>query len=105
MCKKSKFDHTTKWYMHKPESVIENVMHKILWDFEIQADHLILARRPNLEIINKKKRKKKKKKENLPFSGLWHPSRSQSENQRKGKERQVIACEFIGTEMNYETIL
>ena len=28
--KKLKFDHTDKWYMHKPESVLE--MHKILWD-------------------------------------------------------------------------
>ena len=29
-CKKLKFDHTTKWHMHKPESVLENKMHKIL---------------------------------------------------------------------------
>ena len=34
--KKLKFDHTTKWYMHKPESVRENETYKILWDFEIQ---------------------------------------------------------------------
>ena len=26
--------------MHKPESVLENEMHKILWAFEIQTDHL-----------------------------------------------------------------
>ena len=51
-----KFDPTTKWYMHKPESVLENEMHKILWDFEIQTEHLIPARRPDLVIINKKKR-------------------------------------------------
>ena len=31
-------------------------MHKILWDFEIQTDHLIPARRPDLVLINKKKR-------------------------------------------------
>ena len=24
MCKKLKFDHTSKWYMHKPASVLEN---------------------------------------------------------------------------------
>ena len=40
LCKKLKLDHTTKWYMHKPESTLEN---KILWDFEIQMDHLIPA--------------------------------------------------------------
>ena len=54
--KKLKFDHTAKWYMHKSESVRENEMHKVLWDFEIQTDHLISARQLDLVIINKKKR-------------------------------------------------
>ena len=31
---KFKFDNTTKWYIDKPESVLENETHKILWDFE-----------------------------------------------------------------------
>ena len=30
--------------------------HKLLWDFEIQTDHLISARRPDLIIINKKEK-------------------------------------------------
>ena len=36
----------------KPESVLENKTHRILWDFVIQTDHLILARRsgPNCTI-------------------------------------------------------
>ena len=42
--------------MHKPESVLANEIHKILWDFEIHIDHLIPTRRPNLVLINKKKR-------------------------------------------------
>ena len=42
--------------MHNPESGLENETHKLLWDFEIQMDHLILARRPDLIIINKKER-------------------------------------------------
>ena len=50
-----KFDHTTKWLIHKPESVLENEVHKILWDFYIQADHLILPRKPDLVIIAKKR--------------------------------------------------
>ena len=29
--------------MHKPESVLENETHKILWDFQIQTDHPISA--------------------------------------------------------------
>ena len=39
--------------MHNPESVLKNEMHKVLWDFEIQIDHLISARRPDLVIVNK----------------------------------------------------
>ena len=36
---KLKFDHTNKWYMHNPASVLENDTHKFLWDFDIQTDH------------------------------------------------------------------
>ena len=43
--------------MHKLESILANKMHKFLWDFKIQMDHLILARRADLLMINKKKRK------------------------------------------------
>ena len=42
--------------MHKPESVLKNETHKILWDFATQTYHVISARRPLREIINKKKR-------------------------------------------------
>ena len=62
LCKKQKFDHTTKWHMHKPEYVLENETHKVLWDFEIQMDPKILAKRPQQEIINKKIRE---------FAVLW----------------------------------
>ena len=30
--------------MNNPESVMENEAHKVLWDFEIQTDHLMSAR-------------------------------------------------------------
>ena len=43
--------------MHNPAPVLENDTHKLLWEFNIQTDHLISARRPDL-IINKKKKKK-----------------------------------------------
>ena len=55
LCKKFKFDHTNKWYMHNPTSVLENDTHTLLWDFDIQTDHLNSARRPDLIILNKKK--------------------------------------------------
>ena len=77
MCKKFKFDHTNKWYMHNPALVLENDSHKLLWDFNIQTDHLIPARRPDLIIINKKK-----KKENLLNSRLCCPGRPQDKTER-----------------------
>ena len=55
MCKKFKFDHTNKWYMHNPASLLENNTHKLLCEFGIYTDHLISARRPDLIIINQKK--------------------------------------------------
>ena len=42
--------------MHKPESLLENEVHTIHWDFVIQTDHLISARRLDLVKIKKKKR-------------------------------------------------
>ena len=53
---KFKFDRTNKWYLHNPASFLENETHKFQWDFDIQTDHLISARRPDLIIINQKKR-------------------------------------------------
>ena len=38
------------------ESILENETLKVPWDFEIQMDNLILARRPDSVLISKKKR-------------------------------------------------
>ena len=40
--------------MHNPAPILENNSYKFVWDFNIQTDHLIPARRPDLLIINKK---------------------------------------------------
>ena len=42
--------------MHNQAAVLENDSHKLQWDFHIQTDHQIPARRPDLLIINKRKR-------------------------------------------------
>ena len=47
--------------MHNPAAVLENDTHKLLWDFGIQTDHLILARRSDLTVINKQKRRELEK--------------------------------------------
>ena len=68
--------------MHNPEPVLENDTHKFLWDFNIQTDHLIPARRPDLILINKKK----KKKENLKNCWLCCPGGPQNKSEGKWKE-------------------
>ena len=45
LCKRLKFDHITKCYIHKPESIQESKAFKILSDFEIKTDPLIPARK------------------------------------------------------------
>ena len=54
--KEFKFSHTIKWYIHNPESVLGNKTYKVLCDFEIQTNHLMLTREPDLVIVNKKKK-------------------------------------------------
>ena len=41
--------------MHNPAPVLENNTHKLLWEFDLQTDHRISTRRPDLVIINKKR--------------------------------------------------
>ena len=74
--------------MHNPEAVLENETHRLLWDFEIQTDHLIWAKRPDLEIANKKKKKKKKKKKTcqiVDFAILADHRVKLKENEKKDK--------------------
>ena len=40
--------------MDKQDCVLENDTYGILWDFEIQTDHQIPVRRPDLVISNNK---------------------------------------------------
>ena len=50
------FEAGDKWYKNEPESVLENEDYKILWDFSIQTDHVIEARRPDLVAVDKNER-------------------------------------------------
>ena len=83
MCKKFKFDHTNKWYIHKLASVLENNTLKLLWDFDIQIDHLILVRRSDLIIINKKI-------ENLKNCRLCCPGWPQNKTEKNEKENKYL---------------
>ena len=54
LVRKSNFEAEDKWYEHEPESALENEDYKILWDFSIQTDHVIEARRPDSVVVDKK---------------------------------------------------
>ena len=83
--KKLKFDPMDKWYLHNQESIQDNETHKIFWDFEIQTDHLISTRRPDLVIVNNKNNKK-----NLPNSGIYHLDRKRSKIKRRQKRDRYL---------------
>ena len=70
--------------MNKQESVLEKERHQMSWDFEVQINHLMPARRADLVIIKKKRKKRKKKgKMNMPYSVFYRCEGPLSENQRK----------------------
>lgn len=56
VCKKYGLKVKGKWYDHVPEAVVENHDVKILWDFTVQTDHVIGARKPDLIVVDKKTR-------------------------------------------------
>ena len=46
-----------KWYIHKPEKVLESEDRKILWDFPIQTDKTFEHNHLDLTFIDKKRKK------------------------------------------------
>ena len=58
LCQKLKFDYTNKLSIHNIESALKNKTHKLLWDFDIQTDHLISVRRKDQTPTRQKKKKK-----------------------------------------------
>ena len=55
LTRKCNFEAGDKWYEHEPGSVLENRDYKILWDFSIQTDHVMEARRPDLVVVDKER--------------------------------------------------
>ena len=84
LCKKFKFSHTNKWYIHNPAAVLENKTHKVLSDFEKQTDHLISARRADLVIVKK----------NLPNCELCRSGGPQ--NKTKKAKREISTQTLLG---------
>ena len=57
VCRKYGLDTTDRWYEHVPQAVCENENYKIFWDFSIQTDHVIEARKPDMITVDKKNNK------------------------------------------------
>ena len=57
LCQKFGLVGEAKWYNGKPASVVENDRVKILWKFNIQTNHLIQHRRPDIVVLYKTERK------------------------------------------------
>ena len=53
---KCELERANNWYEQKPEGVVESKNFKILWDFTIQCDWKIEARRPDIIFVDKKER-------------------------------------------------
>ena len=56
LARKSNFEAGDKWYEYEPKSVLEDEDYKILWDFSIETDHFIEARRSNLVVVDKEEK-------------------------------------------------
>ena len=65
--------------MDNPAPVLKKDTHKLLWDFDIQTDHLISTGRSDLIIINKKK-------ENLQNCRLYCRGWPQNKTERMWKK-------------------
>ena len=42
LCEKFNFEKSEKWYLHNPQTVTENVNHKLILDMNIQCDNVIV---------------------------------------------------------------
>ena len=52
LCGELDIDRANRWYEHQPEGVSRKGNTKKLWDFNIQCDHEIEARRPDIVVVN-----------------------------------------------------
>ena len=78
--------------MHNQAVVQENDTHKLLWDFDIETDHLISARRPDLIKINGKNNNKEKEFAKL---STWL-SRLTTEQNWKNVKRMISTWTLLG---------
>ena len=52
LCIKYGFSTAGRWYEHNPDKVLESREVKTLWDFSVQTDHAIEAKKPDIIVID-----------------------------------------------------
>ena len=57
LCEKWGFNKAEKWYIHKPEKVLESENCMILQDFPIQTDKTLEHNLPDITVIDKESKK------------------------------------------------
>ena len=57
LAKKFGFAVSGQWYQHRAEESIENDKVKLCWDLNIYTDHVIVATRPDIVVVNKETNK------------------------------------------------
>ena len=53
LCQKVGLIRKVKWCNHKPETIVDNDIVKILWNFNIQIDNFIQHTRPGIDVLHK----------------------------------------------------
>ena len=82
LARKCNFETGDKWYEHESDGILENEDYKIFWDFSIQTNHVIEARRPDLIAVDKKER-------NCKIIDFAVPGDSRIEEKEKDKIEKV----------------
>ena len=55
LCGKCGLERANNWYEQKPDGEVESENFKILWDFTIQRDRRVEARRPDIVLLIRKR--------------------------------------------------
>ena len=84
-----KVNHADKWYMHKPESVLQRVTRNTLWDFEVQTDPSISASKSDVVLINTKGRTYQQKDCDTP-ADCWGILSERKENEMIDKYMDLV---------------
>ena len=88
LCRKYGLAASERWYEHQPETVTDNDSCKLLWDFSIQTDYVIQARRPDVILIDKEKKECK-----IIDFAIPYDSRVNAKEMEKIEKYQVLTRE------------